>query len=296
MSGCTSSTMAFCARLLGACLLAWGLSTTTGVCEGLPEDLNDQAAGEHATLREERATVSHEETEESPPKLQPDDLVPRLIPVTDNPAGEVHAEETDDPFYKHLSVGLRYQYVRLRDKDRSSPDRSNYLGSIDKLNTRQADYPSPVIRFALNPTFSVVASYDWVSARTIKTITRNGSFTDGIIYLRGPVLAARLDYPLIKRTALYSELGAAFYRSSFDHDYEWAYVDAKRRMRLDNPTGLIAMIGLDAAISHQWHAHVYARYLSVKAKGTFYRNDEPFNWGSFPLDHYGIGCGITKAL
>ena len=223
-----------------------------------------------------------------------------LVPLH---APERH-EELDAPLRRtwqdklagRIQVGLRYTHIELRDKDRSNPRERNYLGSIDKLNTRQADFPSPFITYKLTDILFVLVSYDWVSARTVKTVTRNNSHTDGIIFLEGPVLAMRVEYPLDGRFTPYAELGMVFYFSSFDHDFEWAHVGAHRRMRLDDPTGLMLSGGVDIAVNDHWSAQLYLRYVDVETKGSYYLNRELREESKFPLSNYGAGAGVAYAF
>ena len=268
------------------------------LCMALPHAATaDEAVEESAPDVVEQSDDTSATDEETVDSMEPGEAV---VPLRDP---EFHGG-APAPFYRtwqdklagRIRVGLRYTYIELRDKDRSSPRERNYLGSIDKLNTRQADFPSPVISYSITDHFSVLLSYDWVSARTVKTETRNNSHTDGIIFLEGPVLAMRVEYPLDGRFTPYAELGIVFYFSSFDHDFEWAHVGAHRRMRLNDPTGLMLSSGVDIAVKDHWSAQLYLRYADVETKGSYYLNRELREESKFPLSNYGAGAGVAYAF
>ncbi len=198
---------------------------------------------------------------------------------------------------ERLELGVRYVQVWLTDKDRKSASKKNYLGSINHLDEQQPHAPYPVVYYYFNPYLGFTLTFDRFGAITLKTESNVSTFTDGTLYVRGPVLCLRGRWPNETMFTPYAEVGAAYYRGRFKRDHEWAHTGATRIMEVDNDVAPVVAVGTDIEVRPNWHIELYGRYSEVSIDGRFYRNYRPVpRRGTFTLDHIAYGGGVKYAF
>ena len=192
-----------------------------------------------------------------------------------------------------LDLGLRYVYVSLKDDNRGIGEGRNFLGSINKLEEDQNDYPFPYVSYLVCRYFAVVLSYDELRA---KTITKEDGHTDGTYEMTGPTLSGAFRMELCSRATALIEAGVAFYSGDFDHDPVWRSVGNDRLMVIDDANGAFVSAGVDVALCKDWSAELAWRYMDLDVGDKYYLNGELRSSETIPLDNSGISLTIKHAM
>ncbi|MCS6772099.1 MAG: hypothetical protein NZ740_08770 [Kiritimatiellae bacterium] len=222
------------------------------------------------------------------------------------------AQETEQAarWWENLEVGTRALHIWLAEDTRkgtlnpfADPSRptsysGRFIGTISELEVDQNYMPTRIYaQYFFHKHFGVGLSYDEMD---IDTRDEDGS--DGYINLYGPIVYAIGRMKVEERISPFAELGIGLFSTEFEADESWRRAGpfGRRVMDIDDPLAAVVGLGIDISLSENFSLNVYTRAIlnaTVDAKAYYSKNaDEPFAFGEFPLDSYGIGLGILYAF
>ena len=193
-----------------------------------------------------------------------------------------------------VELGTRILYVSLLAATKGSPYNHSFIGSIYKLDAYQNYLPlRPYVQITkrIGPAeLGLGLSYD-----QLKVATVDDGGGDGDIQMYNLMLYLLAAYPNKTRFTPFGEFGLAAYWNSFDPDPTWSQ-NGYRRFDLENSTSPYLAGGCDVAITGNFSANLYIRYVNVDVDGEYIydsHNPEPF---TFTLEHIAYGVGVKYAF
>lgn len=205
-----------------------------------------------------------------------------------------------------FTIGTRTLYVRLREPTRDGQlqpggdpldDKAyegRFIGTVREQAVQQEWLPlRPYIQWWAFENFGIGVSYD-----RLEVDARDNGGSDGILTMSGPIVYAAYRSTAYESMEFFLEAGIGIFETTFDQDAAWYHAGpfGHRVMDVDDPTAVILGAGIAWAIAEHWSIDLYARLVrntAVDAKAYYSKNaDEPFAFGEFVLDYYGLGMGV----
>ena len=196
-------------------------------------------------------------------------------------------------------VGTRYLHVELQDKTRGEPFNGSFVGTITEITEDQDNAPDKAyVQYRLMRTpFWIGVSYDHVSARTMDDSDGDGIADrgggDGFVDMEGLIPYIQAAWDNKTRVTPFAQIGFAFYNADFKADSNWSD-GGRRRMNLDDTTGVEFSGGLNLRLYKNISADVFARYMKVDdIGGDFILNGEKQSDIVFTMSYVAYGAGIS---
>jgi opacity protein-like surface antigen len=196
-------------------------------------------------------------------------------------------------------VGTRLMRIELQDKTRGEPFKGSFVGTITEITEDQDSAPDKVYaqyRLMKTPCW-IGVSYDHVSARTMDDSNGDGIADrgggDGFVDIQGFIPYIQAAWDNKTRMTPFVQAGYALYNAEFKADSNWSD-GGRRKMNLDNTTGVELAGGLNVRLYKNWSADVFARYMEVDdVTGDFLLNGEKQSDIVFTMSYLAYGAGIS---
>ena len=213
-----------------------------------------------------------------------------------------------------VEAGTRMTAFRLSDTQSVGADREageTFLGNINQLDDVQDYAPTKLfLAYFPIPYAGLELTGDRVEANVRNA---NNDFSDGSVCMSGPIITLIGRYPNRSVFTPYAGVGLAMWNADFKVQSWWRYgydspesweaagspekaaLGVKKRIEVQNATGIALLAGSDIRVYENWSVDVMMRSIDIDADAHYYRNKELRRTGSLPLDHvtYGIGVRYT---